>query len=907
MCFPDHLFLFFTSVEIALEKLLELSQPNSAPSRQPSGPSLKTVAQTISSPKVMQPVRTQSMEKPVRDLGLTLRSRLPTAPGPDIGHGGLPMLSPRTPSVAGMDFPVFPERGTADSSIQSALDALDSYGNTASDLSQYVSSFDTLSYGNNMYGMQDNNSRNEDAPNPYSTSDGFRPMDSRPAVTDYQLLPQEGSTGLDRYAHLPNLIDFDSQVTQAITTTSMPYSADNFGAFSQAFQPVRTRSLSPQFPPAMLSGGAREPMSPRTAFNRAVMAENGPLGGFTYPKLPVRENSKESTTSETSLASEVSQASVSDDQSIVDMSPGVLAQRHPKQILRRQNISLDPQERESLEQLIEEVLIGAVDDDDTNESSSESEDDDEGNDEKRMKKSGSKSEEGSKTTPSQLKVAAKHMKNLPPRFLRCLQAAQPGKPGEGKGDGEKLEPESFGEMQYFKDDIRIEEKKKSRKKMRGFLESLAFYDDDIIVNEPELEGGEPGAAVALESPGAGEGATHLEVPMIGSSNGGGASPVLEAPASPKPPLPTRTANPQIILRPNVVNGGNLEQEPPRVPTYMPAHVRQTAMLGVGQALEGGLQWNEESHRGTQFSINAPEFIPRSFHPINPAQQPGVPSPVSHFREASGAAPHQIGGHFSPRSGSPYTVQSTSPYAGRPNSPFHMAMGSLSPQMARRPMAGSPIAMMQVASTGRHSPVPLRPGFFIPKAPPNPAAAVAAGMHIQPGIGVVPFHAFGVPNFGVAQGYRYRVPTQYRPFIPPASSGSPRPNHIQFKQSQKDRLQQSSRPSSAPTVGPVNSRMAANLQPLTVQGGPNKQSAHQRSAQAAWINGGNRGGSSDNSLEKDMKEAKNFAAQGSSSVEICITDDALSPQEKVTRALEKQLTVMIILRGVPGSGKSHLAK
>ena len=770
------------------------------------------------------------------------------------------MLSPRTPNVAGLDFPSFPQGADRDDSIQIALDALDSYA--AQDL-PYMSPFQSSQsfHNSNIFDTQGNT---DESPNKSFDSYGLPTSSSG----SFQQHVPDG--GMRQY---PPMDSFVSQVTTCQGQESVPYaSLGGLNIYSQTFQPIHTVS-SPVLPTTTYTTTAQEPVSPRTAFNNVIRGESA----LNLPsesglmRRPVREDSKDSTTSDVSRVSDLSQAS---EESVVDLSPGLVPKRHHRQVLRRQNISLDPQERESLEQLIEEVLIGGVDDGvmDSDDSMDSDEEEYESRDGRRIKRL-SRSEDSGKVAPSQLKVAAKHMKNLPPRFLKRLQESQPSN-ASGE-EGVECENAENGEPKY-------EEKKKTKRK--GLLDSLVTYvEDDVPITDPESE---DGASEPVESPGAA--APHG---FQQTTTEEGSAPAGQVAASPTPPV-VRTSQPHIILRPNVVNYSDLDPQrvihtPPRMgQPYVP---QQQGSRPHSRDHTPEPRTRAEQHMQQRFSLDAPEFVPRSFHPIHPPPTQGISSPVSHLREGYTAAP---GYAFSPRSGSPYTVHTGSPYpGGRSGSPYHLGLTSnLSPQMARRTLAGSPIAMVQVAP-GRHSPIP--PAFFIPKAPPSAAAAAAAAAALHNHPGLLQYPGYPVAHYPVHHpSIRYTVPgAGYRPpFMPPVTATHRMSSHHAFKYSPKDRLQTSARPSSAPTVvpGATSPRMAANLQPQTVS--PDKTHLAVEAGK----------------LDKDGKEAKNLSTQTSRTSKSS-TDEDLSPQDRVRLILEKQIKLMVILRGVPGSGKTHLAK
>lgn len=107
---------------------------------------------------------------------------------------------------------------------------------------------------------------------------------------------------------------------------------------------------------------------------------------------------------------------------------------------RKHNVSLDPQERESLEKLIEEVITLGSDQviSAGNTSSSDGENEDGRLDSKDGQRRSGKKDKGAalaKQYQSQMKVAMKHMKNLPPRFVKKLEVAKQYSP---ESEGERV-------------------------------------------------------------------------------------------------------------------------------------------------------------------------------------------------------------------------------------------------------------------------------------------------------------------------------------------------------------------------------------------------------------------------------------------------------------------------------------
>ena len=102
---------------------------------------------------------------------------------------------------------------------------------------------------------------------------------------------------------------------------------------------------------------------------------------------------------------------------------GEVTSSQKKRVFRKKAYSLNPEEREALEDLIQNVIIDGVDDEAMDSDDSDTQEESEG---RGWGESGG--EEGGddgdgKVYPPQLKVAVKHMKNLPPRFLKKIHVS----------------------------------------------------------------------------------------------------------------------------------------------------------------------------------------------------------------------------------------------------------------------------------------------------------------------------------------------------------------------------------------------------------------------------------------------------------------------------------------------------
>ena len=396
------LLLFFIAAEEAVEKLLQLSQGSSGGHpHQPHGLTMKSVAQTISNGNRTSGQSGQRNMNSNQGLQLDLKSRLPSVGNQDehFADGVLPVLSPRTPGTAGagdINFPNFPQDQTNNTSFRTALSALDSYANNTYSYGTGFSS-EGGSYG----GVWDFS----------STTGGFNfnsstipnippPPINDPSVANY------GDGHANPFSTLPGLNNF------VIPTTSTN----------------NTVSDSPQvYTLPTTSSTLLRPNSPRTSHNN-VFSEtsyNSPnrlssvSSGLPSPFTPLNNippdfSNVNSTAGQTPSRQSSSGSNDGPPQPLPVSSNDTSTQR-----LRKYNMSLNATERESLEKLIEEVIIGGVDQGFVDSEATSSED--ETGDSKKVKKdSDSSGKEATKPKEgklygSQMKVAAKHMKNLPPR------------------------------------------------------------------------------------------------------------------------------------------------------------------------------------------------------------------------------------------------------------------------------------------------------------------------------------------------------------------------------------------------------------------------------------------------------------------------------------------------------------
>lgn len=303
---------------------------------------------------------------------------IPTSRIPSVQRGHsltneIPVLSPKTPNLAGIDFPNFCH--VSEENTESALKAIDLYANTI--MSKKIESppdyFDAFA--------------SQPYPSSYDPSN-IQSIDSKIRYTDYNgMQPVDTESSLDVF----------------------PYSSSNGSTFI-----AHNESKINQLPPY-----------------QKVM------------KIPSRKS------------------------------------HHPMKTLRPHHISLDPNEREDLEKLIEEVIYDGVGDGVIDSDYNDTSDDNIENDtpieemplEQDMFSQVILDAEGRQIFPqSQLKVAAKHMKNLPPRFQRRLKVGEAG----GDSPEAKVIDASMGISPLCEKQPQRKEEKKMRFLLQGMFMSSIF-------------------------------------------------------------------------------------------------------------------------------------------------------------------------------------------------------------------------------------------------------------------------------------------------------------------------------------------------------------------------------------------------------------------------------------------------
>ena len=329
-----------------------------------------------------------------------------------------------------------------------------------------------------------------------------------------------------------------------------------------------------------------------------------------------------------------------------------------------------------------------------------------------------------------------------------------------------------------------------------------------------------------------------------------------------------------------------------------------------------------------FSVNAPEFVPRSVTPTKFVTSQA--QPVTHVPPPPAPAPHTI--IASPAQiaiSSAVTMPPVKLMEGRAvvapvvsqafqhpppppkvpmnrNSPFHVPLGRMSPQL-----------VPHVTAQGRHSPTHA---YILPKPPAQVSvgtthnAAAAAQVHaaaLQTAVpGMIPYPqppyavAFPAPPPPPPPPARYAHYAYTRPpFLPPGppypaawSEKSPQPvEKIQgrsavHKSGSKEKIwvQGSAYPNIHTPGSAPSTRIAANFQPPTVLSRGTKAKNEPVKQQQHLIHN---------------KEGAALVAVTGSPIQLAME----KPVQKVERLLKEGKFVMVILRGLPGSGKSSMAR
>ena len=894
--------------------------------------SLQNVAQSIRNNVQQQ------HSNPTPAVQVNLRSRLPLGRNSESEHQ-IPALSPKTPHTTNPNqHPLFgAPSGLSDGAhLQSAMEAIGSYANSQQSMLNYIGGYqEQPAYETNVFNVPGG-----PMDNTYTAQQGGFGLES---------LSQNYSSGDG------NMVNLDSQAPGG----KLGYSAVSEGSLGMLNNPFREKDSI--FPVMHVS-------------NQQV------------------EHSADST---------VAPAPANDNKPDMTVKPGRLGSTHrppdaqKRKGHRKKTLSLNPEEREDLENLIEDVIIsgvgeGVIDSEESTSSESEEEarqtqftdsekaddaqdkqqDSSSGSDkEKPQREKGKKGKQGKdgKVYPAQLKVAVKHMKNLPPRFLRRLQTAEEKKKEANARTGEMpndvsdfIMPEMTSQVEILtikeqpekeakeKEINTIKEREKQRnkqeqlkekkQKIRNMLDDLDQYEDEE--NKPEeKDSDEKDNTETLQTATSPHNSLH------------GTSPGPQAPTSPNNRIGGLTAQQQGLYVQGTPDQSTQAATSPQgqgsnlygglQPTGM-GHPQSGQMMYASatncEDLErelmktydgGSLNRSDQSafatppsvrrnrtqakipHPGnlnhlpaqsqypaSQFSVNAPEFVPRSFTPTNlthsqpPGQldqlqhvqgmpQGGVvplpnlsqPPPVFPMAVTSGGAYQAPVGRLSPQMNN---VNMGSSGLGSPSNP--------PPMPASSSIAGFSVSdtATTMVSSGGH--VQGNPSFMIPKVQQNMGTNPVLSTQPGTGVGLIPFQpAYPPPNmapFGAYPTPGPVYPQQYpfrAPFLPHLGFGWAKDSKSPNKQ----------------FGHPPNPRM-------------NTQGKHpgQKDKKGQIVQPNNRPGSGNNNKHLQASSASAVSGVKKTYQNVVTAEKA---KQKVQNLLNEGKKLLILLRGCPGSGKSTLAK
>ena len=213
--------------------------------------------------------------------------------------------------------------------------------------------------------------------------------------------------------------------------------------------------------------------------------------------------------------------------------------------------------------------------------------------------------EGGIPIQSQLKVAAKHMKNLPPRFQRRLK-----EPGDEKG----LDGNTSMDGTPISKALLDKSGSKSSKKNRYLLQGMDVYADDNGDSNPLDEQTTPNSVNV-------------------------SSPVVSSPDSVRldmtdPGLQTRKPSDNNMLYNNVMRCDDLEKEllKPRSPEVLMTrhhhHIPRVNPVMLPPMSQRPPGYFGEADKKPVFSIDAPEFIPRTTN--SPGQSITTTDTIMHY-------------------------------------------------------------------------------------------------------------------------------------------------------------------------------------------------------------------------------------------------------------------------------------
>ena len=787
------------------------------------------------------------------NLSLKLSSKIPLSTG-DVAT--IPMLSPKTPHVNELEYSPFAGNLIQDSNLSmgQAMEALQLYAQQPAAQLPPTPDVYILQHGQFTAGAAGahNVSPHMQTPHPLTMPPPNMMPVTSPVMPVSNPMMHVTSPMNPVMSHMNPVISHMNPVTGSMMPVTSPLSAENM----YSLQMQCARLTSPDSAVTMVTNEAQFPgnyhMDKNASFYpsadpfRATQnlydvphsGENVSAGWFAPPP----DIGEYAATPQTEQTVAVDSA----DNVPIESVEAAKANRTAKKIFRTKAYSLNPEEREALENLIEDVIIGGVDNEVMTSDDSDTESDSDP-----CIKVGSENKDGSeiadreglpKVYPAQLKVAVKHMKNLPPRFLKKIHAAPKIEGTDDVDMGfEVRSPEEKSELRTMEREreknIKVEGQKRDiKKKIRNMLQGLDSYVEEnvVLVEEEFVETSDSVDVVAEEPP--------EEVP-----------PVSLAPVLPdtERKVPTRDSSPmlgapaqRIVLKPNVINCSDLERE----------------LLG------------EPSHaeRKSTFSIDAPEFVPRSFTPIA-TQCCASPVPVA-CPPPQTTSPYRASGHGH---------NSPQPFV---SSQLHLSHSQINGPVQRR--SPTPAYMLPKVAYPVSTPATVVRMRFPQYPPPtyNAAAIPQFNPILQPSF-VPP--GFGMQDLGAAQGmYPVYMSPQVKPVNPYVLSphSSPKamhrvidPNVIHGMPMQPILI-----PQHVPRLSPNAQLGDPNYNALYTAGLANMY-RHLSPHSSPKVR---RSGATDGDVDRSAVAALKLKVHG-----------LIASGQKV----------MIIMRGLPGSGKSFLAR
>lgn len=568
------------------------------------------VPDPMKSPAGMEHAQYANSVKQHRHLSLKLTSKIPLTSDE---MGALPMLSPKTPFVGELEYPPFTTSMVEDTNMVQAMEALQVYAQQPATQMPptpdvYILQHSQMAGGGN---SAQTVSPHVQPPHPLAMlPHNMMPVTSSVMPVANPMMPVTSS--MMPVSSPGSYIDAENTYSSQLQCALL-HSPDGTvipeAQFSDSYPMDKNASFYPSADPFRAT---------QNLYDAQHSGENVSAGWFApQPEIGETQQYIAVSQAEQTVAADAGQ-NVS-----ADAADANKASRPSKKIFRTKAYSLNPEEREALENLIEDVIIGGVD----NEVMTSDESDSESDDESCVKAQGEnkdKDNTGSdglpKVYPAQLKVAVKHMKNLPPRFLKKIHAA----PKTVGVDGLELafetrkleEREELRVIAEKEKNTKLEGQKRDiKKKIRNMLDGLDSYVEEhvVLVDEDCSKTDESVETITSEP--------STEVPVSAppdTDSGGG----RKAPTGGSSPMLGTSAQ-RIVLKPNVINCSDLERE----------------LLGDSQHAE----------KKSTFSVDAPEFVPRAFTPISQPPQSCV-SPAQGVHPPATTSPYRISvpGHNSPQ-------------------------------------------------------------------------------------------------------------------------------------------------------------------------------------------------------------------------------------------------------------------